>query len=185
MAAEIDVKFTAAIRTAGDPANDTTYDCPDEDPGCPYTTWVLCAFNASKTDEERVKFMSCWDDSCPGDSKWTCPHGATVCECKANASGLESASKTCSETAKLDFAAVSACQKGGAADLLHAAAVAWEEKWPSHAHTGPFQVPHVLIGGKDIGSNTTVPDLIKSLCADGVQAACKSGSLTSAVLTVV
>lgn len=178
MANAVDFTFTAAVRTKGDPVSDTTYNCPDEDTGCPYSTWVLCAFSATKTQEERVRFMSCWDDSCIGDSDFSCPVGSTSCECVSDSSGLEAAAKSCSASAKIDFAAVSACQKGGAADLLHAAAVAWEAKWPEHAHEGAYSVPHVLIGGKDVGSDKTVPGLLKDLCAAGVQAACQSQTVT-------
>lgn len=168
--------MTAAIRT-----NATTYDCPDEDPGCPYTQWVLCAFNVSKVAEEKVKFMSCWDDTCPGDEPF-CPPGSTACDCDTNAGGIRSAAKRCSEAAKIDFAAVSTCQGTGAAHLLHDAALAFEQKWPTHAHEGErFQVPHVLIGGDDMGSNTTIPDLMEALCAKGVQATCTKANLAPKV----
>merc|ERR1712226_188832 len=100
--------------------------------------------------------MSCWDDQCPGDAKFSCPSGSAGCDRKMDASGLLNASETCSSRAGLDWAAVATCHKSGAAVLLRDAAVAFEKKWPSHAHSGPFQVPHVLIGGKDVGTNTSV-----------------------------
>lgn len=172
VASAVDFELTAAIRTKGDPANDTSYYCPDEDVGCPYTTWVLCAANSSTTVEERIRFMGCWDDTCPGDSSFSCPPGATFCECKANATGIKKAASICSAAAKLNFSVVSACQSSGAKKLLHDAAVAFETKWPTHAHAGKYQVPHVLIDGKDI-SSLTVPDLLSELCANGVDDACE------------
>lgn len=175
--AEVDFKFTAAIRTAGDPANDTAYNCPDEDVGCPYTLWVLCAFNVTKTTEERVRFMGCWDDSCLGDATFSCPEGSTYCECAQNATGLEDSAQKCSEAAKLDFAAVSKCQASGGATLLHDAAVAFETKWPENAHEGHYNVPHVLIASKDTQGNTTVADLLGDLCIADVQAACQKSNV--------
>merc|ERR1712012_1140322 len=45
----------------------------------------------------------------------------------------------------------------------------FETKWPSHAHSGLYHVPHVLIAGKDIGA-TTYPLLLKALCEAGAGA---------------
>eukprot|EP00666_Eupelagonemidae_sp_cell4sb_P017296 gene17296-8512_t len=38
--------------------------CPDEDTGCPYTAWVLCAFEATNsTIDQRIHFLTCFDEA--------------------------------------------------------------------------------------------------------------------------
>ncbi len=65
--AAVDFTLNPAIR-AGQPnvsgCAATTYECPDEDCGCPYTHWVLCAMRATKTTQkQQVDFLACFDQN--------------------------------------------------------------------------------------------------------------------------
>jgi len=150
-------EFTVAIRTAGDPQTDTSYSCPDEGAGCPMTTGVVCALDAAKTTKQKADFIICWDDS--------------------------QDAKACTTTAGIDSAAFSSCQASSSkvSALKKAAAIKFEAKWPTHAHSGPYHVPHVLANGKDMDS-TTYSALIKQLCSSGIKAgACSSVEEAQAV----
>lgn len=132
-----------AIRTSGDPQTDTAYHCPDEDTGCPKTAWVVCALDNAQNTKQKVDFVTCWDES-------------------------QDQSK-CATAAGIDFSAMSTCQSGSkVAELQKAAAIKFETKWPTHAHSGMYQVPHVLSNGKDVG--TSYSSIIKQLCSSGITA---------------
>lgn len=135
-------------------ANDTMYQCPDEgfacpgtvmdgdkvvtyddSCGCPYTEWVECAMNKAQSQNQKVNFMSCWDDS-------------TISDKVQNATTLEAFAQTCSITASLVWDDVKKCHDGDEkSQLLWAAANDFMDTWVNNTKMGgPFHVPHVLIG---------------------------------------
>merc|ERR1712146_261479 len=111
---------------------DHAWECPDEDPGCPMTRWFLCAVDGwnSKTtsQDQRINFLTCWDEA---------------------SGSSESKAKACAESVSLDFAAISACQSGAKGDELQVAAAKYfEGRFPDHAHSGIFGVPHLFLNGE-------------------------------------
>lgn len=150
IASAVEFKLHAAIRTE----SDDKYHCPDEDPGCPLTKYVLCALNATATtQDEQVTFITCWDDS----------EGTP-----------ESRAKSCASKAKLDWDKISACESGSQGDALEKSANDYfAQRFPSHAHSGIFSVPHIEVDGV-VQESTSYGDLLKVLCAKGIEAgACK------------
>lgn len=107
----------------------------DDSCGCPYTAWVECAFSTAQSQNQKVNFMSCWDDS-------------TISDKLQNHSTLAAFAKTCSLTASLPWKEVVACHKGSEkSKLLFDAANDFMTTWPNNtAMGGPFHVPHVRIG---------------------------------------
>merc|ERR1712070_626882 len=106
---------------------------------------VLCALDAAKSTKEKANFITCWDDS---------QHA-----------------EACAASAGIDTSAWSSCaaDKSKVATLQKTAAITFETKWPSHAHSGPFHVPHVLANGKDM-QETSYSALLSQLCSSGVKA---------------
>lgn len=198
MAAEVTFNFTSAIRyntsllVDGTVVDETMLGCPDEGwacpgtnenasvyvtCGCPYTAWVQCALKQTKSQQEQVDFITCWDDQGLHDKKQT------------NKS-LEAAASNCSSQVDLDWEVVQACNvdySGERAELLFAAATRFMEKWPEYTKMGgPFHVPHVLIGENqgatqdmDVDLNSTdILNFNKKLCSLDVQ----TGSCGSAIV---
>jgi len=160
IAAAVDFQMHSAIRSAGSPAKDHAWECPDEDPGCPMTKWFICAVDGwnrtTTTQDQQVNFLTCWDD----------------------ASGTSQAKATaCAKTAGLDIASITKCATGDKAEALQlVAAEYFEKRFPTHAHGGMFQVPHVFIQGKEVEQDTlfTYSKVLKVLCDTGISAgACK------------
>ena len=64
--------------------------------------------------------------------------------------------------------------------ILHAlgqvaAAKYFEGRFPDHAHSGIFGVPHLFINGEDLGYDLQYDAVLKRLCATGIVAgACNS-----------
>jgi hypothetical protein len=148
----VDFKFTAAIR-GSDASDVSNLHCPDENLGCPYTAWVICAIEgqAVKADvAQQVKFITCWDDS-------SLP--------------LAKRAETCAQDAGLDFAAVSTCQSGSEVNsLLSAAATTFMAKWPQYSDlSGPYHVPHVLANGNDL-DDPSYENIMQNLCSAGISA---------------
>lgn len=147
-------ELTLGIRTAGDPETDTAYNCPDEEVGCPSTAAVACAFDNASSWKQQVQFLICWDES-------------------QDAEG-------CSEAAGIDFSAVSTCQSGSrVAELLKAAAIKFETKWPEHAHSGMYHTPHIVVDGEEVsgflGGVPSYSKILQALCATPISApACSS-----------
>lgn len=161
------VEFTAAIRfdptylVDGYIANDTMYACPDEGfacpgttivddnvtnyvtCGCPYTAWVECAMNSSVSQNQKVNFVTCWDD-------------ASIADKVQNDSTLEVMAESCAIEASLDWAKVQACHVGPQkSDLLWLAANKFMNKWPDYTTMGgPYHVPHVLISSVSNATDT-------------------------------
>ena len=125
-----------------------------QDPGCPMTKWFLCAVDGwnknTTTQDQRVNYLICWDDSVGTDEMRT---------------------RKCAKQVGLDFGPISECQSGTKGnDLQLAAAEYFEKRFPDHAHTGIFGVPHVFINGYDIGTDRSYDDVLKQLCATGIKA---------------
>jgi len=150
----------SAIRSAGaDPTTDHNWNCPDEEVGCPMTKWFLCAvdgWNATTTtQDQRVGFLTCWDDA-TGTS--------------------EEKTRTCASAVSLDMDTISACHSSGKAEALElAAAEYFEQRFPSHAHSGMYDVPHLFIDGKELGESRDYDTVLSTLCATGITAAACSG----------
>lgn len=163
VAIDLTFEFTSAIRynktflVNGTIANDTMYSCPDEGfacpgttmdgdnvtnyetCGCPYTAWVECALNKTVTQNQKVNFVTCWDDQ-------------TIADKVQNATTLEAFARTCSAEASLDWSTVQDCHNSEQkSKLLWMAANKFMDKWPQYTVMGgPFHVPHVLIGNGDM-----------------------------------
>mmetsp|Transcript_147768 Transcript_147768/g.375480 ORF Transcript_147768/g.375480 Transcript_147768/m.375480 type:complete len:158 (-) Transcript_147768:12-485(-) len=144
IAEAVEFNLHAAIR-----GTSPEFECPDEDVGCPMTKFVLCAFNSTSTSiDQRVTFMTCWDDS------------------KASA---EVKAQRCAAEAKLSWDTISSCVGGGqGVALAEAAAESFVNRFPSHK-TGIFAVPHIFINGAEQTSRT-FERLLSNLCATGIRA---------------
>jgi len=163
IAEAVEFSFHSAVRSPGDPTiGSGKWDCPDEDAGCPMTKYFLCAVDGwnttTTTQDQRINFLTCWDsepDTQEPDQK------AQVC---AKATKIQ------------DWASIQSCATGPKADALEmAAASAFEERFPSHAHSGMFGVPHLFIDGKDLGMSRDYQSILKILCSKGIQAAACKG----------
>mmetsp|Transcript_49519 Transcript_49519/g.115855 ORF Transcript_49519/g.115855 Transcript_49519/m.115855 type:complete len:179 (-) Transcript_49519:33-569(-) len=143
----VDFELHAAIR--GTSMRD--YSCPDEDPGCPLTRHVLCAFGKENatTKAQQLQFMVCWDKT-SGTS--------------------EDRAKKCAEETKMDVKRIADCVKGGDGDgIMSTAASAFSKKFP-----GAVGVPRVNINGKDTKS-VEYDHLLSLLCKTGIDVpACKA-----------
>jgi len=151
----VDFQMHSAIRSAGDPSTDHAWACPDEDTGCPMTKWFICAIDGwnqtTTTQDQQVNFLTCWDDS---------------------TGTLEDRTAACAKAVGLDMASITACQSGAKGEALQvAAAEAFEKRFPTHAHSGMFEVPHLFINGAEVGINSRDYDsIMKALCATGIKA---------------
>jgi len=158
------------VRTAGDVSTDSGYNCPDEDVGCPNTRWAVCALNSAPTTDKKVAFLTCFDGQSLNPA-----YGSTAANWTS----------TCAKEAGLDFAAVKSCEAGSLGDsLLHDSAKYFEATFPSHAHSGDFDVPHVYIDGvehypKD--RDRSLEHMTDLLCAAGAAAQACSNSTAAIV----
>jgi len=159
IAASVDFIMHSAIRSPKAPTKASQWDCPDEDAGCPMTRWFLCAVDGwnetSTTQDQRLNFLSCWDDANP----------ETVDK-------AEQAAKKCSKSVGFDFDAISSCNSGAKGLDLQLVAAEWfEKRFPTHAHSGIFGVPHIFINGKELTYGKLDYDsVLKELCATGIKA---------------
>lgn len=182
------VKFTLhpAIRW-GQPAVDqcpnTTFSCPDEDCGCPFTKWAVCGLHATNTtQDEQVNFLTCFDQNDIAFSDEWVDAGEMP---PPNTSALSCINQT-AEPAR--YAAVKACGEGNlSAKLLEDARAYFAETFPMYT-TGPrFDVPHVYINNEeqDVNLPGNVWTYIKTLCNKGIGAnvckALESSSLRTSV----
>jgi glutaredoxin len=168
IAQAVEFQMHSAIRSSGSPTKDHAWACPDEDPGCPMTKWFICAVNGwnntTTTQDQRVNFLTCWDDA----------QGSS-----------EAKAKTCSKQVGFDFKEVSACNSGPKGEALQlAAAEAFEKRFPSHAHRGMFEVPHIFINGKDIGTDRDYDTVLNKLCSSGIKAGACNNTVAQATKDV-
>jgi hypothetical protein len=153
IAKAVDFQMHSAIRSAGSPTTDHAWACPDEDAGCPMTKWFICAVNGwnttTTTQDQRVNFLTCWDDA----------QGTS-----------EDKAKACAKTVGLDFSAISTCQAGDYGVFLQQqAAEYFEKRFPANAHSGMYQVPHIFIDGKEM-VDRDYNTILKAVCATGITA---------------
>ena len=153
----VDFYLHFAIRTAGDPTVDHDYECPDENIGCPNSKWAECAFNATETTvEQRVSFLTCWDES---------------------TADAQSKAKTCAAQAQLDWTTIEDCHGGSlVAQLQDADAEYFEQRFPTHAHSGIYYVPHIFVDGEE-QSDISYDGLLAALCAGGATASACIGDV--------
>jgi len=122
----VDFKVGAAIRACGG-----KYECPEEDPGCNGTKWVLCAFDEARRSNksgnpasQKIGFLGCCDDK--------------------EGKNWEDKARTCASAGSLDFERISACASGSAGEALKkTAAHAWEKKF-MHRRCGGERVFGVI-----------------------------------------
>merc|ERR1712048_937954 len=149
----------------------TTFECPDEDCDCPFTTWALCGMHATETTQtQQVNFLTCFDqNNIAYSNDWvpTMPlpnKSALHCVNQTNPSAYE---------------AVVACghgQKGQ--ELKQEAADYFHKTFPMY-WTGPvFDVPHLYINNVEQVISLNASDLwnfARVLCSDGANApVCKA-----------
>ena len=118
------------------------------------TKWFLCAVDGwnttTTTQNQRVGFLTCWDDA----------EGSS-----------QSKTQKCATAQGLDMATITACESGSKGeDLQQAAAEYFEETFPSHAHSGMFQVPHIFVNGVDQGAWDDYDTILANICATGISA---------------
>jgi len=122
-----------------------------DESSCDNEKYFLCGQSVATSDFDNVELLACMDGT----------QGTP--EVKA---------KTCATKGKLPFDKITACFKGDqGTDLVKTASQYFDGKFPK-----PVGVPHVEINGKQVakGPPFTYADLIKDLCALGIQAgACK------------
>jgi len=141
----VDWQLHSAIRGPS-----SAYSCPDENNGCPYTVWTECAMDTASSTSQKIAFITCWDDS--------------------NARRLSKRAESCSSEANLDFSQVSSCQSGSKGQDLLASAQAWfTNRFPEHATSGPYHVPHIYVAGSEQDS-TDYDSLLSALCSGGLSA---------------
>jgi len=151
----VEFQLHSAIRSAGAIGKDHAWDCPDEDVGCPMTRWFLCAVDGwnttTTTQHQRVSFLTCWDEA---------------------AGAAKDKAKDCAATVGFDWDRVTSCHDGPKGDSLQlTAASAFEKRFPSHAHSGIFDVPHIFISGQELSyPNLQFDSVLRTLCKAGLQA---------------
>lgn len=156
----VDFTFHAAVRTAGDPTTDHNFLCPDEAVGCPYTNWLLCSWNATQTTQaQRVNFLTCWAES---------------------EEDPQTKAQACAGQVGIAWDPVNECASGDQGlQLRVAAAQYFEQRFPEWSKVdGPFNVPHVFVNDQDQYGSISYDDLLKALCAAGVD----SGACPAEVL---
>lgn len=198
------IRYNKSLLVHGKVADESMYACPDEGwacpgtnangsiyvtCGCPYTAWVECGLEALTSWEDKVDFIACWDEQGLEDKK-------------QDNTTMEAAAKNCSEAIGRNFSNVKTCWndfEGRRADLLFAAANRFMEKWPEFVNmSGPFHVPHVLMGtctdlssdnaschgssemedmqedsdAHPINATLDIPRFLVKLCSLGVKSAC-------------
>lgn len=156
IAEAVEFKFHSAIRSPEAPAKGS-WSCPDEDVDCPMTKWFICAVDGwnttTTTQDQRINFLTCWDS-------------------QPDTTSSEQKARKCAKAAGLqNWDSISSCATGDKAEALElAAASAFEKRFPSHAHSGIFGVPHLFIDGKDLGEDRDFKTVLKMLCGKGIKA---------------
>merc|ERR1712039_729454 len=100
---------------------------------------------------------------------------------------IQQAAKNCSDQAKLNFTAISSCQASNSSvdKLLSNAAATFAKMWPGHTKPSEnYEVPHVLIAGKEAADHN-VSAMLADLCAANIQDACKKQDGVEAGIEVV
>lgn len=160
----VEFRMSSAIRSAGPLGKDDNWACPDEDVGCPFTRWLLCALDGwsatTTTQDQRVHFLSCWDE--------------------ASGEPASKAKKCAAAVGGLNVTDIVTCHAGPKGDALQlAAARSFEQRFPTHAHGGIFDVPHIFIEGEEQApSELTYDSVLRKLCDAGLKSsACADAAL--------
>lgn len=166
ISANVDFTLHPAIREAQaeySGPNCSTWECPDEECGCPMTKWAVCAL-ANKTQAQQLSWLGCWDQSrILWSSYWTLgapEHDALSCV---------------NQTAPDTYLAVKSCGEGSESEDLMAAAAAYFHKTFPMFWTGfRFSVPKVYIDNieQDVNNDgTDFWEFVRSICSGGANAA--------------
>lgn len=114
--------------------------------------------DTAATMSQKIAFITCWDES--------------------NARNLSKRAESCSGEANLDFSVVSSCQSGSKGPELQAAAQSWfTTRFPEHASSGPYHVPHIYVANSEQES-TDYNSLLNALCGSGISAGACSEAQT-------
>ena len=121
---------------------------------------MLCSWNATQTTQaQRANFLFCWAES---------------------EDAPETKAQSCAGEVGIAWDPVKECGSGEqGVQMQVVAAQYFEQRFPewSDVH-GPFNVPHVFVNDQDQYGSTSFEDLLKALCAVGVD----SGSCPAHVL---
>lgn len=143
-----------------------SWECPDEECGCPMTKWAVCAIKG-KPPGQQLSWLGCWDQRrILWSSFWTLnapAHDALACVNETDAkfnTNTYSAVKDCAEGSEGD-------------DLLAAAADYFHTTFPMFWTGSRFSVPHVYIDDVEQDINLDGSDLwgfVTSICRGGANA---------------
>ena len=155
----------------------TTFECPDEECGCPFTHWALCALRATKTSQkQQVNFLSCFDQNNIAYSNDWVP---------TMPSANQSALQCVNQTNPAAYEAVVECGMGPMAEKLkRAAADYFHETFPMYWTGDRFDVPHLYINDVEQVINLDGEDswtFLKALCEGGASSARRARNLCRAV----
>lgn len=141
--------------------NTSTFTCPDEACGCPYTTWLLCSLRATEaTQTQQMNFLGCWDSfTTLYSSDWEYPDPQTAAGNCVN--------ETFNDVGL--YSAVVSCATGAQGENLKLeAAATMEAMFP-----GSVGLPHVAINGQqqEISQNgTDLWTFTQAICDAGANA---------------
>lgn len=168
-----------------------TLDCPDEQCGCPYTRWELCAIHAEEiTLDKQVRFMTCYDSqNIPYSSDWV------------QFMNPMSAAQQCAQDLNMNWSAIQSCagnisgrfangtwnetigQMG--LDLANKAAAYFYDTFPENRGevNGRFHVPHLYINNveQDLNNLADMWNVTKQLCDSGAHNAPVCSSVDKAL----
>lgn len=120
----------------------------------------MCSWNAAQTTQaQRINFLFCWADS---------------------ADAPQTKAQSCAGEVGIAWDPVNECASGDQGIQMQVAAAQYfEQRFPEWSKVdGPFNVPHVFVNDQDQYGATRYEDLLKALCAAGVD----SGSCPAEVL---
>lgn len=156
-------------------------DCPDEQCGCPYTRWELCANHAETiTLDKQIRFMTCYDSqNIPFSSDWV-----------QDMNPMDAAQQ-CAQELGMNWTAIQSCAgniTGRNSDgtfnetigdmgveLANQAAQYFVDTFPQFrgVDSARFNVPHLYINDveQDLNNLANMWNVTKQLCDHGAQQA--------------
>lgn len=165
-----------------------SFECPDEPCGCPYTRWSLCGTQYAASQEDKIRFATCFDNqNIPYSSDWT------------QFMNPMWAAGNCSQTLNLSWDNIHACggdiigdfssgdytevvgDEGNA--LAGEAAKYFYDTFPLRRgiENAMFHVPHLYINNVEQGLDNleSIWNVTGVLCAAGASAAPVCNGVTS------
>lgn len=157
-----------------------SFECPDEPCGCPYTRWSLCGTQYAGSQEDEIRFSTCFDNqNIPYSSDW------------AQYMNPMWAAGNCSTTLKLPWDKIQACGGDITGDfasgdytevvgvegnaLAAEAAKYFYDTFPSRrgVENAMFDVPHLYINDmeQNLDNLESIWNVTKVLCGAGASAA--------------